>query len=379
MSIVLNTTPGSYYSAHDNLLFVAYEATKATDNATYPDYKYVCDVYIGSTFAVRLKTFPQPDNFRAIFDIGRIVRNYVGTVLNPTLGQIRAQQFGSGRYYVDVTCKFGEDYDNTLYTNLTVDSARRYYNHYNGRQVGTLTTLTPFTNKILSNGPNTRYVELEDTCVFLPYFPSASGNVTLTVSGNDYTFAVTADTVEQLNVSPVAVNAQFPGLITAATESYTVTMGGRTITYRLTCNGKYENRWVHFLNKLGAYESFPFALVSRTSYDIERKSFGQLPYTVGNDGSVSYRSGIIYNELDKVYDSRFEEKLRLNTDILTDQEHAWLSELVFSPEVYVQESGYLIPVRITGNNYVPGKYVNDGLTNLEIEVQFGKMFNTQAR
>lgn len=379
MSIVLNSTPGSYYSAHDALVFTPYEATKATDNQTYPDYKYVLDLYIDSVLQARLKAFPQPDNFRGVFDISRIVRNFLGLTFNPTLGQIRAQQFGAGKYYIDVTCKFGEDYNFTTYTNVLIDSVRRYYNHYNGRQVGTLTTLATYTNKPLSNGPNTRYVELADTAVFLPYLPSTSADVTLTVNASTYTWTPAADTVELLNVSPTAINAQFAGLITAATTSYTITIGGMTITYNLTCNGKYENKWIHFLNKFGCYESFPFALVSKRSFEVDKKSIGQLPYTIGSDGSVNFRTGQAYNELTKVYSSQFSEKQLLNTDLLTDAEYQWLSELVFSPEVYIQESGYFIPVTITANNYEEKQYIVDGQTNLEITVEYGRKFNTQYR
>jgi hypothetical protein len=75
----------------------------------------------------------------------------------------------------------------------------------------------------------------------------------------------------------------------------------------------------------------------------------------------------------------FGERQTLNTDLLTDAEHVWLSELVFSPEVYIQEDGYFVPVSIVANNYDEKKYIVDGQTNLEITVEYGKKFNTQFR
>lgn len=383
MSLVLNTTPGSLYSAHGDLLFVAYEATKATDNQTYPDYKYVCDVYIGGTFIVRLKTFPNPDNSRGVFNIGKIVRNYLGLTFNPTMGQIRSQQFGEDAYFVDVTCKFGEDYDFTLYTNVTTDSERRFFNHYNGRLVGSLTTLSSYTDKFLTDAPGIKTIEFEDTACFLPFLPSTSGDITLSVTDgtttNTKTITPAAYTVELLNVSPTALNAEWPGFITSSTYYYTVTIGSQSFRFNIGCNPKYTTYWLHFLNKQGCYESFPFTKVSRPSIEVEKKSFGQLGYTVGIDGSVSYTGGQVVNSQNKVYASQYGEKLRLNSDLLTDAEWVWLQQLVVSPEVFIQQDGYFVPVSVSNSNYEQRKILSDGLQSLELEVVYNKKQNAQFR
>lgn len=54
MAIVLNSEAGNTSSVNNEMLFVAYEATKATDPVTYVDYSYVCDVYVDSVFIERL-------------------------------------------------------------------------------------------------------------------------------------------------------------------------------------------------------------------------------------------------------------------------------------------------------------------------------------
>ena len=44
MAITIQSNPGTYYSAHGNLIWVVYEATKANDPVIYPDYKYVAEI-----------------------------------------------------------------------------------------------------------------------------------------------------------------------------------------------------------------------------------------------------------------------------------------------------------------------------------------------
>lgn len=381
MSILLNTVPGSYQSAHEDILFVAYEATKATDNATYPDYKYVLDLYVNGTFQTRQKVFPNPDNYRGIFNIGKIVRNYVGTTFNPTMSQIRAQQFGADSFYVDVQCKFGEDYDFTLYTNRTVDTTRRYFNNYIGRLTGP--ALSTYLDKFASNSPSVKTVRFEDTACFVPYLPSTSGDITVSITSGATTQTKTItpakDTVELLNLSPTAINAEYAGLITSATSFYTVTIGAQQYRFNIKCNPLYDSYWIHFLNRQGAYESFPFGLVSRNTLEIERKSFGKLPYVVDSNGNVSYKTGSVYNATNRVYSVLYSEKMRLNTDMLTDGEYQWLKELIVSPETFVQIGSDFLPMSIVANNYEERKYINDGMTNLEIEIEFGKKYNSQLR
>jgi hypothetical protein len=74
---------------------------------------------------------------------------------------------------------------------------------------------------------------------------------------------------------------------------------------------------------------------------------------------------------------RFREKLRLNTDWLSDAEYQWLAQLATSAEVYIEDEGELYPVVMTANNYEFKEHIVDGLINLMIEVDFGVTHKTQ--
>lgn len=524
MAIAINDHPGEYYSAHGDLLFVVYEATKSNDPINYPDYKYVADVYIDSVMVARVKKWPQPDSKRGIFNIGSIVRNYLTTIFNPA-GAFLAQQLGEEEFFSRVVVKFGEEYDGTLYTNLTVDDERYYFNHYNGKLIGSRTALTSKVGEVITNRPYFNKVMYSGSRSFLTYLPDsnsdfpveiktynsvlirtenstypsnnhgatislpwslsqgvgvdvdlriyknnvliASSDITAsgtfnaivgdiikvqcrtdgslnpwTGGGTPYAFTrVTEDAIviyynqvtsqgaanEHLlseaifsvkdkdydidivsfngtvpgtsnvdntnttltlpydinvfDVSPSGINSEFPGLINSFVEYYTVKFGGTSIfRFDLVCDPRYENHTLHFLNQYGGFESRDFSKVSRKSIEIDKKSFGKLPYTVSDAGAIQYsNSNNVYNEQQSTYSSQFKESLILNTDILSDDEYTWLGDLIISPMVYLEQDGYFLPVTIKANNYDYKKQVNDKLTNLTIELEFGETFNAQYR
>lgn len=186
--------------------------------------------------------------------------------------------------------------------------------------------------------------------------------------------------MEVLNVSPTALNAIHAGTITASTISYAVQIGSQTYQFRIICEPMYQPYTLHFLNKYGGFDSVIFSKVSRKTFDITKTDFGKLPYTVGFDGQVSYKTDNgVYNESRSVYSSLYKEKLQLNSDLLTDAEYIWLSDLILSPMIYLEDSGYLYPIVITDNNYEPKKVINDDLTNLVINIEFGTSLNAQFR
>jgi hypothetical protein len=395
LAIQIQNNPGTYYSAHEDLIFVVIDVAKS---ATYADYRYVCDVYISSTLVARLKAYPQPDNKMGIFNVTDIIRSYVSATFNPTALQIRAQELGSAEFFIEATMKFGDEYNFVLYTNVTVDSARTYFNHYNGRAIGQTTALSAYVDKPLTVRPLTTPVKENAAFCFIPYFPTDTDNVTVeiksyTKSGSllgTYSTNIApsaANTMQLYNVASAAINAASPALIAnGVTGYYTVQFLNPNITgeplYRfdLVCEGKHEIFTMHFLNRFGGMESRDFTKVSRKTIDIEKSEFGKLGYTMNSSGVISYKnSNNVYNEIKSVYSSHYKEKMTLNTDILTDDEYDWLGDLIISPMVYIETSGYFIPCAITNNNYEFKKVVNDQLTNLTIEIEFGEKFNAQYR
>jgi hypothetical protein len=394
MAIVINHNPPTYASAHGDLLFSVYEATKALDPVTYPQYKYVCDIYIAGVLITRTKVWPHPVHKRGVFNIAPIVRAYVAAQLNPAAG-IEAQELALNEFYIDVVCKFGEEYDLTTYTNLTVDSTRRYYNHYNGQITGDETILDSFTDKPLSNRPSTGYVRLTDPYFFVPYFVITGTNLGIAITtydaaGNSInndstTLTVSNGTMQLLNLSPIAVDATFPtlGILDPGVAYYEVEIEGTTwFTFHIKCEAMHTPYTLHFLNQFGGFESICFNKKSSKMVDIEKKDFTKLPYTVNSStGAIEYKNaGNVVNETKSSYASRYMKKLRLSTDFLTDAEWVWLKELAISPNVFITEGSNIIPVTLNMPNYEEKKFINEKTINpLVIDLEYGVSLNAQYR
>lgn len=390
MAIVLNHNPGTYFSAHDKLIFTVFEAAKYANT----NYKYLCDVYIGGVMINRLTAWPDPDNGRGIFEIQDVVRDYVAANFNPTSNVIKAQEMGSGEFFIDVQCKFGENDNGTVTSNLLVDSSRRYYNHYNGRLVGDTSTLDGYLDKPLTTRPLTdNTVEVDDDFCFLPFFPTDTDPYTVTIgfpAGGSYSVPYTpsaANTLQLLNISPGAINAIYgSALITSSIEYYTVKINTPNIadepTYRfdVVCEAIYTTYKLHFLNRFGGFETFPFRKVSRKEYGIERKSYTQKGYAVDGSGVVTYyNANNVYKEQKTVYASHFTEKLKVTSDWITDDQFTWLRDIAVSTNIYLEENGYFIPVTIDSSTYEEKKRVNDQLQLLQFNIELPGTYNAQFR
>lgn len=381
MALTILNNPGSYFSAQGDLLFVVYGT-----NYAQPNYQYINDIYIGGVLIATIKRIPQPDNHLGIFNIGDIIRAYVSANFSPVAAQLRAQELVSGEWFIAVQCKFGEQYSGTEYHNVTVDSSRTYFNNYNGRLLGVLTNLAAYTDKVVSNRPTDNKVNCQDTFCFMPYFPTTAspfnivtkpyaGGV-LQATNTDAITPTAANDLQIFNIAP----SRIAGL-NSATTHYTVQVnGGQIYTFTLSCEAIYTNYTIHFLNKYGGFESRDFSKVSRKTVDITKTDYGRLPYTVDSSGNIFYaNSNNVLNQTRSVYSSQYKEKMTLNTDILTDQEYQWLGELFISTLVYIEMEGYFVSVTITQNNYEYKKRVNDKLTNIQMDIEFGEVFNAQFR
>lgn len=398
MALSLLYNPVDYSSAHGDLIFTLLEDTKPFNSSLYPDYKYVCDVYVQGLLQARLKSFPRPDDKIGVFNIGNIIRNYIFPYFAPAANSLRAQKVGEAFFYTNVICRLGEEYGTVTYSNIIIDSQRTYFNHYNGRLIGQNTILADYLDKVISTRPYATPVYRGAKFCFIPFLPTDDTTINLIIKAyNGSTLvatstqpftptALSSNEMQMFNVAPAAINAAVPGMINSFIEYYTVEFNTTNITgdsiyrFNLTCEAKYEVFTVHFMNKFGGFESKDFTKVSRRKIDIEKSSFGSSAYAISSTGQPEYfNTQKVYRETNKVYAGAWKEKMVLNTDLLKDDEYIWLEDLVKSPICYIEIQGYFYPMTITDNNYEGHKVINDDLTNLTINIEFGDRFTTQYR
>jgi hypothetical protein len=398
MSYDLKYEPVAFSSAHGDLVYVVHDTVKANAPLTYPNFKYVADVYVGGAMVSRLKIVPDPVNQFGVFNIGNIVRNYVDSQLtNPNFSAIKSDVLEN--YFAYTHIKFGNEYGVTpvLTTNLLMSSELNFYNYYTGRLVGVFENLSPYEAKILSTRPlRTNY--MSGTSKYLiPFFINDS-NYDLIISAytasGSYISGVTIPQTPEIsmpviyNLSAVNINAIYPTIIPANAAYYTVTFdvedppGGWTqLTYRfdIVCEPRYTAYTLHFLNRLGGYESYSFSKVSKRGIDITKKDFTKLKYTIDSNGEMSYNNGYVMNDDKVTYYGNFKERLELNSDWLTQDQLTWLSELVKSPQVYIEENGFLVPFTITDQSFEFKQMASDRHFNLKIAGEYGDIKNVQYR
>lgn len=387
MALAITATPAAYSSLQGDLIYTVSDAAKVADPVTFPDFKFIGDVYVGATLVARLKKVPNPVTGIGIFNVGSVIRNYLSTSFDPLINSLVAQEMGDGALNLTVTLKFGEEYSLTPFLNIVVDSARVFFNNYNGRLVGITSSMLRVLNRVASNRPFIGKTFLSSSFNLIPYFPTVTTPVPLIVTtyGGGIVLTTTftpsvANAMQVLNVSPACLNASQPGTIVPGTFMYTVQIADLTYTYMVICEPIYQAYMLHFLNQYGGFDSRIFSKVSRKTYDITRADFGKLPYTVDGSGAVSYKSNNnVYNENRSTYSVQFNEKLQLNSDLLNDGEYTWLADLMLSPMIYIEDGGYFFPCVITDTNYEPKRVVNDDLTNLTINIEYGTLQNAQYR
>jgi len=397
---VLFTPSNGRYSVHDDLIYTVRDLVKANDPGTYPDYRYIADVYNGADLVARLKAYPQPDTKVGVFNISNILRNYLTPVFNPTPNTFNAQTLTTGDWNVSGTVIFGEEYDFVQYLNVSGTTGLLFYGHYNGRKIGVVTNLEAEAD-FESVRPRTTFVYRNTDNCFIPYLNvSLSNTVSVTITlynsvGGVIATKTASETIPVvasmglINIGIAGVNAfMSPDFVTEGTAYYTVTLDSvgepaQTITINVLCEDKHDVYTLHFMNRFGGFETMSFSKVSRQSVNIEKSEFGKLPYTLNAGVPEYYTSNKVYNETRSVFASQFTEKMTLNTDLLNDDHYVWLRDLVLSPMVFMEfESGsdvYFVPVNIIATDYEMKKSVNDKVSNLTLEVEFGDRFNAQFR
>lgn len=368
--MTLTSAPPTRASVNDLLVWTVYDANAI--DPTKLDYRYVYECWIGGVLVHTDRVTPRPVGAFGVTDLSTIIRGYVVPTFAPGSG-ILAQELGIGEFKTDeVVIKIREDYNGTTGPVVLTETPRIFYNHYNDRQ-DSLTSLSAYADKPLSIRPTTPInLRLTSSRYYLPYYSSSTAPFNVVIAGNTKTITPTAgSTLQLINISPEAINSEYPGSVTSATESYTVELGGVTYTVNVVCKGMYTNYLVHFMNKYGGFESMLFNKPRQRSKDITKKDYRQLPYRVDDTtGAVTIASGAIMHEQITTFAVSNTEKLRIQSDILIDAEYTWLGQLAQSPWVYLEDDGILYPVKVAASNYKFNEYSLDRLTTLSLDIEF---------
>lgn len=391
MAITINSTPEAYPSAHDSLYFVV-----TSDNISQAGFKYVFDVLISSTLVARIKLFPDPVNAKGIFNAGGVVRDYLTNYFKPNTTQT-AFAYTTNDLYVNYEIRFGEEYGGTTFTNLASGNYRAF-NFVNPifRDFSTSYYQPKISSWLTGRDITKADVQMTEK-LYASWLNTAATTTTLSLTVQKYTSGgsadgspstganVSCDTFVLFDLSPAAINAYLgTSFITASTYQYGVKVnygGTQSAEFRvkLACNPRWTPVSLHFLNRLGGYDTFNFRLVNRRSGSVERKSFQQMDWQYNSAAMTRFDAFKRINAGNNTFAVNEEVSFKLTSDYINQTDYLWAKDLITSPEVYMEQGGYYYPVNIKTTNWEEKIRAADKMFNFDITIEFAQKINSQYR
>lgn len=189
----------------------------------------------------------------------------------------------------------------------------------------------------------------------------------------------------------------FQALVTAGTiqggviqiTSYDVLGNKISKQYNINVNcpdlKNYESVRLCWLNQWGAWDYYTFTKKSTKSLSTKGSTYNQLE---GTWNESQYRlDGFKGGK--KSFRVNTTEKIKMNTDFVSESENVMFEELINSPEIYILDSyqqdgnfsslnNYVTPVRLTTTSFTRKTKANDKLIQYTFEVEKTKTLRTQA-
>jgi hypothetical protein len=377
MAITIISTPNQFMAAYNQ---VAY--TVSSNNTAQPNFNFIVDVNQTSGTnnpLARLKYSVQPSSAQLQFDVGNVIKNYVSFDFFNATGTLFAPNLNSRlKYYVD----FRELYDvsgiptlsGVLASNPTTPSsssfrwvgnsifdfeefsATAYYDlrvenygflNYQGEEICTLTQ-----NKVLTFFDPNRVVDS------VRLITSSGYSYTLTPTTREYLYNINAGKflIDTSGLTPTG-DTYVIRLLDASNNIITQ----KSFRYVQECS-QYETIRLHWMNKLGAWDSFNFIKNSQRAIDIERKQF-KAPLEIGYAKS---------DRLKQNYNTTITDVINISSDWVSDEVSELLEELATSPLIYLERSATnFIAVNIVNNSYDVRKYMTDRkLFNVSFDIEY---------
>ena len=271
-----------------------------------------------------------------------------------------------------------------------------------------------------SNAPTTQYAYKDDygtvcfypsstssiTTILFTYLDSSGSTLaTDTISANISSGALMNNEITWdflfLGVFPANLRGWSTNFVThlANIDSYTVVARNASAvatsavyTFKINCpdEKQFEPIRLCWLNQYGGWDYYTFNKKSVRTISKKGTSYTQL----GGTWNESHYQPKAYKGGKKTFRVNATEKIRINSDFITESESLWMEFLMNSPEVYILKgydtvapsssvnnnsfSACVSPVRITTNNITRKTIANDKLLQYTFEIERSKTLRTQS-
>ena len=383
MALTITQTPATCSLAQSPIIFTLAESTPVYTSSSF---QYVGELYYwtgsltnsSSVSDYTIVKFPNTADV-GIFDLNRII--------NSTLTPLAIANTSSVQYYaVDFYYQYqsGSTYVTGSHLRSKTYKALDGYGIFPetiGQQIFTSSLFWP----LMTDGPATQSCFDTNTGIAGIY----TGDVGTTqptkivYTGNtgtaDYNVSSSTATSGQIYSYPIGpAQSGFPlstvGLTTYSVQAFSGSVAlSNAIRYNLNCQQKYPNVRVKFKNRFGQFDYMNFDMVSKQSFQTERKSY-QPQLGSWESSTLSYQP---YDTGNQAYIVDSKQAISVNSYWLPESYNDILKQLLVSDEiywVYDEANNKVRPLTIVTQNIVFKTGVVDKLIQYQFDFQFGQPY-----
>lgn len=380
MAITIIATPSAFMAAFNQVPY-----TVSSNLTAQPNFNFIVDVNQTSGTnnpLARLKYPVQPSSAQLTFDVGNVLQNYVSYDFNNVTGVFGTNTNSRLKYFL----QFRELYDvsglptlsGVLASNPVTPSASSYnfagngifdfedytstaYNNLNVSGFGYLSNAGS-TERIESNQEKFLYWFDPNTAVKFIQYTGANGNVVtaVTLTAKEHLFSTRAGKYAQdvLIAGGISIVNTYKVELLGVTNNV---LASKTFSLN-TEFSQYPTVRLHWMNKLGGFDTFNFNKNTINAMDIERKQF-KAPLPIG------------YSKQDRLktnYNTTINDKISINSDWITEVESTLLEELATSPIIYFERSATeFVAVNITNTSYEIKTFLTDRkMFNVTFDIEY---------
>jgi hypothetical protein len=378
MSITILSQPSVTLSADSALFVVASTASGSTN------FRYVADVS-GTTLLSRLKCDKLPNN-QGFFNVARVVETLV-PITKPAVTFFQDPLIAA-KYEVGFKEEYGTNpvivSGTTIASGIVCQGYKRQWENFVAS--GYYTSGSAAT--ILSKQPTKRKIRLgeNDFASVLLHIVTGSPRYRVTITAPTRSFSVsgsvTTDALDAMFNTGLAgiysltsgqtSDGQAGSYLMAGISNYKVTIEyihsgstvyfseGRTsenhtIDYEVESCQRFVPQRLFFKNSLGGFDGYTFTMKNKKVGNMTKQTFGKNQNIYGTKVAET------------IYSGQFEEVLTLNSDWLTDAN--WMSELIYSPQVYLQIGSELVEAVVNTSSFTFHTRPQDKLQQVQVDVK----------
>jgi hypothetical protein len=188
------------------------------------------------------------------------------------------------------------------------------------------------------------------------------------VGGDEYSRPRVRIGIGPRDLAAIASPISFAGVQSYKVVFQSTTTGATTdVTWSFNVSDchKYAPTRLHWLNRSGGFDAWTFDMKSYDEDSVDRRQFKQQK-NVLTGGAYGYD---IMSRGTTDYHIKVETTKTIATDNLTDAELEHLRGLIISPVVFIESGSSYVAVNVNTKSWRQKRGVQDGVFNLELEIQ----------